>query len=244
VPITTSITQVLELDISENMIESIESFGSLTTVSYLNINGNLLRNIEPRVFSNFKSLLELDLSKNNLFNLYNDTFSGLYRVQSLNLSCNNLTFIYTNLFNDLYDLRTLDLSFNRIISIEDGPFETLNYLNKLYLNGNEIKNIFTQPILTGLVRTKFIYTSADVDMRFESLRTLKKVFKLTEFKSLLETTYYKTTNIVFEPNTIQKYSETYCFSLLELVKGSVQLNLVDMSSVDKFLGDCVDYFRF
>jgi Leucine-rich repeat (LRR) protein len=155
---------------------------------------------------------------------------------------NNLSFIYSNSFKELYDLKALDLSYNMIQSIEDGSFEALNFLDKLYLNGNPIRNIFTRPVLTGLGRIMFIFTSVDVDLSEESLWNLKSVFELREFKSLLDTTYFKTKNVVFQPNSIKSYSKPYCLTVIELVKAGLQLNLVDSLGVDKFLSDCVNVF--
>ncbi|KJP85101.1 hypothetical protein AK88_05270 [Plasmodium fragile] len=106
------LSNVVFLDMSNNMIKAIKKMGTncLKNCVYMNLSHNLIKNVEDIKMLN---LIELDLSHNNIEGININLPSS---VKKLNLSNNNIKTLA--LKNQLANLESIDLSSNPIENIE------------------------------------------------------------------------------------------------------------------------------
>ncbi|PSN55581.1 hypothetical protein C0J52_12114 [Blattella germanica] len=122
----------LDLDVENGAFDCLENLLSL------NLTNNHVHPFEFPVFSNLKSLKELDLSNNEL-EFYEGSvplFSKLYDLTTLILKNNEITSLVDNIFSDLKELKFLDLQCNKIRRIPENVFVSQKKLITLHLDFN------------------------------------------------------------------------------------------------------------
>lgn len=78
------------LDLSYNKIEKVHSgaFSGVTYFGIINLSGNRIREISPRLFEDAKKVYQLNLRKNNITCLFRDELLGLKKVLLVKLKLN------------------------------------------------------------------------------------------------------------------------------------------------------------
>ncbi|XP_074691059.1 relaxin receptor 1-like [Strix aluco] len=110
-------------------------------LSWLELEGNRIREVRRDVFQECRDFTVLILRRNKLRWIQNGTFSRLNRLVELDLSSNRLEQLPSSLFNGLAELQQLNISYNPLKEIFPGQFESLPQLRSLSLEGLEIPNI-------------------------------------------------------------------------------------------------------
>nr|XP_033803352.1 toll-like receptor 8 [Geotrypetes seraphini] len=135
-----SLTNLSQLHIDGNVLSKIP-VGMPSNLTLMSLQYNKIVSIRKIHFSNLTQLKKLYLSHNcyfsnpcgNPYNIENDAFSDLQNLEVLALSFNNLTQVPSNLPSTL---KVLYLSNNRITNISKDAFENLTNLEVLHLSGN------------------------------------------------------------------------------------------------------------
>ena len=107
-----NLTQLVYLDFSGNIIESLDNrtFSKLVNLESLNLRLNRLKSLD--IFSNLKNLSQLYLRSYDLEVLDPRLFIGLDNLCELNLSCNKLTHFDLRILDNLPGLKKINLSRN------------------------------------------------------------------------------------------------------------------------------------
>ena len=146
-----------------------DDFAYLTNARYIDLSGNALTTLPPRLFQGIQ-LLYLDLSHNNLTSLPADLFAGVAAVHpsgnSLLLNNNRLTDtgLPGRIFDPLNNLHGLDLSHNNITRVNTRWFEKLKALGRshdtehgythargIHLGGNTItEHYYSNNLFSGV----------------------------------------------------------------------------------------------
>uniref|UniRef100_A0A915Q0Q8 LRRNT domain-containing protein n=1 Tax=Setaria digitata TaxID=48799 RepID=A0A915Q0Q8_9BILA len=120
------------IDLSSNLLKEIPTFdqNNLVNLKYLNMNFNKLREITPHSFRQLLSLLELDLARNEFSVLSASAFDGLFHLKELKLSEQMyLRKIQNGAFSGLASLEVLNLSHSQILEyIDENAFEVSHAL--------------------------------------------------------------------------------------------------------------------
>lgn len=116
-------------------------FMSLPNLTWLELPGNQIESIDPRIFSDLGSLESLHLTGNRLTTLRSFTFAGLTKLTELFLDKNRLKTLERGLFEPLGQLVTLNLSGNSLVKLADGDLLGLKLLEVLNLDDNQISSI-------------------------------------------------------------------------------------------------------
>jgi Leucine-rich repeat (LRR) protein len=127
---------IILLDLSYNLIGSLNLTLLTNKLQYLNLSHNKLMSIDDNTFVNVPSLIELDLSFNQIQTITVDTFASLNNLTRLVLSSNKLVNLVGNSFATLINLVTLSLDFNQINQIQTDAFTGLDQLKMLNLSNN------------------------------------------------------------------------------------------------------------
>uniref|UniRef100_V5GLJ8 Insulin-like growth factor-binding protein complex acid labile subunit n=1 Tax=Anoplophora glabripennis TaxID=217634 RepID=V5GLJ8_ANOGL len=122
---------LLYLDLSGCTLETVPT-GNLRALTFLNLQGNFLREIPDRSFTNFPNLLKLNLSYNAISVIQDNAFRGLDNVNIIDLSLNKLTVLSEKTFLSTIALITLNLSHNYINSIDSITSTSLKTLDVSY----------------------------------------------------------------------------------------------------------------
>ncbi|TKS89932.1 Toll-like receptor 13 [Collichthys lucidus] len=168
-----------------------DTFKNLNNLSFLGLDKNRLRDIDPNWFIPLKKLTRMSLMKNEITELTPKAFSALTQLEELYLQFNLLKYITKKPFSRLRKLRKLNLSLNIIDFIEEGTFEDLKSLRYLDLSGNRIKRL-TPAILSGLVSLKqfVLYNNRlhfkSYESPFINLTSLERLKKLTLYRTDLD----------------------------------------------------------
>ncbi|CAI5488876.1 unnamed protein product, partial [Closterium sp. Naga37s-1] len=176
----TNLGHLLLLDLSDNDITGpLPSFGSLTSLRYLDLRGNgftgsipaptnlktaltylnLARNALtgsiPETISNVAGALTIDFSGNSLIDSIPASMFELKRLQNIVLGSNKLSGDLPSTLTQLTDLTKLDLSSNQISGSLPTILSLATFLSHLDLSNNRLHGtIPTQ--LTGLVRLSLL----------------------------------------------------------------------------------------
>lgn len=110
---------------------------------------NLLRILDPDMFSNLKHLKRLYLGFNKIKYINVNTFRGLSQIQVVSLRSNQLTILRNHFFEHLTHLDILYLEENDIFRIEDKTFSSLTSLHTLGLSKNKIA-LLSSSVFRGL----------------------------------------------------------------------------------------------
>lgn len=120
---------LVTLQMNENkVIIQQDTFKNLNNLSFLALDKNKLREIDPNWFIPLKKLTRMSLMKNEITELTPKAFSALTLLEELYLQFNLLKYITKKPFSRLQKLRKLNLSLNIIDFIEEGTFEDLKRL--------------------------------------------------------------------------------------------------------------------
>lgn len=124
-------------------IESLYPIFGFSSVTYLDLSYNLLRNISGARGNDYYNLRYLDLSFNNLGSSFENeaceaAFSSLYNLETLNISTNRIIRIASGLFKSLKNIKHLNFSFNKL---NEWPIEMnhMKLLTSLDLSYNELR---------------------------------------------------------------------------------------------------------
>nr|CAD7195448.1 unnamed protein product [Timema douglasi] len=102
----------------------IDAFGKLDNLKMLDLQGNLIRAIEPRTFISNKNIIKLVLSSNEIYKLDLGTFEGLDGLEDLRLDKNTIKTIDSNAFRHSPRLKKLVVSWNTDLNL---PVEGLYF---------------------------------------------------------------------------------------------------------------------
>lgn len=132
-------SSINDFDFSNNGIIRLKrtAFSKMQSLSYINLRGNRLREIDSAIFDSLDSLMEVDLSDNTLNELPLDLFIGK-EIQTLRVAGNNLSTLATI---SASKLTTLDASRNKIRVIAKEDLNGVPLLDTLYIKSNNLKRI-------------------------------------------------------------------------------------------------------
>jgi Leucine-rich repeat (LRR) protein len=141
-----SMLQLMNLTLSRNEIESIETDSFLTepfesNILQLYLSENKLATIKQRTFNGLFRLQVIHLDKNEIETIENDSFLTESNILELFLSENKLKNIKQGVFNGLFKMEILHLEKNDIDEAEKNSFKNLNSLKELKIESNKIKII-------------------------------------------------------------------------------------------------------
>jgi len=107
------------LDLSENMLDSVESaaFLNLQQLWRIQLHGNRIRNVTENQFRQLHALQILDLSSNKISHIERRSFDSNQHLQALRLDNNHLTNL-DELFNKLSNLKWLNISSNLLTEFD------------------------------------------------------------------------------------------------------------------------------
>lgn len=125
--------ELKELTIADCSLSTISELNGADGLTYLNLSGNTLRNLE--VLSPMTELTELHLQNNAIAGL--DALSTLSKLETLDISHNAVSSLAP--LSSCVNLKWLDVSYNTITSV-DG-LSTLSQLGALSLNHNSLTDI-------------------------------------------------------------------------------------------------------
>lgn len=138
-----------------------------TNLMTLDLTRNLVREIPPKLFYNFKNLTNIELSGNMLSIISQNMFAGLEdTLQNLDVSYNRLTAI-TEL--SLRNLVSLNLAGNQLKRISPDTFKYLHRLRYLNLSNNPLYGGFPPIFPSSLI---------DLDLSYTELKILPTVLLL------------------------------------------------------------------
>jgi len=161
------LTELRELNLSDNMIERIEGLDRMTKLRELNLSTNRISNI--RGLDQMSTLHKLILNHNNIG--WIEGLDQMTVLQSLELNDNLITRIEG--LDRLVRLHQLDLGCNQITRIEN--LDRLVSLQELNLHWNQIKRIEGLDRLTGL---KKLYLCNNLINQIEGLDRLTDLNQL------------------------------------------------------------------
>ncbi|XP_063702446.1 leucine-rich repeat-containing G-protein coupled receptor 4-like [Culicoides brevitarsis] len=137
---------VVQLYLSSNKIESLDSILSHTKIFRLNLDGNLLRNLDG--LNKLKRLTYLDLSSNNI-TYQPDVFGSLQQLNWLNLSNTSMTHFSFEWFGIQKNLFDLELSRNLLKELDYKRFSIyFPNLDALTINNNQFNCTFLEDMMT------------------------------------------------------------------------------------------------
>ncbi|XP_068249283.1 uncharacterized protein [Palaemon carinicauda] len=131
------------LGINASHIKNIDPWilSQYRSLEVLYIENNLLRYISDKVFSPLENLRFLYLSGNYIETIETNSFSGLNNVETICIDRNLLRQLDLSVFNHTLNLKQLDLSHNFLNFRDNQSFPNLSRLQKLNLNFNKIRRV-------------------------------------------------------------------------------------------------------
>lgn len=127
-----------ELHFGSCNIEDIPKLNGLLSLTFLNLSGNYIKNIEIQTFAELYELEELHLSDNEIFKLPPTLFINNEELDSLYLDRNPLKEFY---LNTSVSLETLSLKDCQLEIFDERSTEKLSTLSELNLSGNKITRL-------------------------------------------------------------------------------------------------------
>ncbi|XP_054088888.1 leucine-rich repeats and immunoglobulin-like domains protein 3 [Zeugodacus cucurbitae] len=134
-----NLTELIQLTLKRNQLESVPVFVGLTALKQLNLANNRIQRISSAALEALPKLKTLDLSRNFLHAVESSYFPNNNRLAHLILNSNEISSIDENAFQQLGDLLDLELNNNHLVSLPGGVFRTLQKLRKLSLNNNHLE---------------------------------------------------------------------------------------------------------
>lgn len=116
-------------------------FPDNSSLTWLDLSGNRLTNIQSDLLRKLPNLENLDLSDNSLQVLPPDAFENLRRLKTLNLAGNQLRFLKASLFAHNLNLSQLFLQENQLQELPEDLLRGLPRLELLLLNQNQLQRL-------------------------------------------------------------------------------------------------------
>lgn len=142
------------LNLTHNTIKTLvnQQFHTLTQLLHLDLSDNLLALVEVEAFLGLQSLLTLRLARNQLRIISVGVFGGLTNLQLLDISNNKILVLLDFTFTDLASLQVFLAVNNDFVFISNQAFNGLNGLQRLDLDGSNLTAVPTEALtqLSGL----------------------------------------------------------------------------------------------
>ncbi|KAG7224379.1 hypothetical protein INR49_004721 [Caranx melampygus] len=140
---TQSLTNLTELDLSQNHFTQVSSMGlsSLGRLVTLYVEENHIEELEDFSLRNLSSLEELYINHNQISSIGPQAFAGLTNLIRLHLNSNRLVAIDSSWFQSLPSLEILMIGENPILGLEEKNFLPLSRLHSLVLAGMGLASI-------------------------------------------------------------------------------------------------------
>lgn len=138
------LAKLVDLDLSQNRIEMIESYSfadQRERLQALNLSYNKLGLVKKSHFAELKALLYLDLSFNQISTLEKDSFENTSSLNTLNLDSNCIFFVHKELLLHLQKLELLTMKNNVILVLDRYVFASLSQVVYLMLSSNLIESL-------------------------------------------------------------------------------------------------------
>ncbi|XP_072745810.1 uncharacterized protein [Anoplolepis gracilipes] len=191
-----------------------------TNLVTLGLSHNLVREIQPRLFYNFKHLANIELSDNMLSVISQNTFAGLENtLLNLDVSYNRLTTI-TELA--LRNLVSLNLAGNQLKQLPPETFKYLHRLKYLNLSSNPLYGGFPPVFPSSLINLDISYTQLKIlpTVLLLNLESLEKISlsgnQLQEINQDAFQNLYNLTTIDLSYNIIERIDISAFVNLINL----------------------------
>ncbi|XP_050431725.1 protein artichoke [Adelges cooleyi] len=187
----------------------------------LGLSRNVIREVPPDVFQDFKKLRVLDLAGNLLLSVEPSTFSGLENtLETLNLQGNRIATLSSEPIN-LQSLKSLDLSYNQLKEIPRHTFMMMPSLLSLNLSHNPHLALIPVTVFHPLTQLQ------KLDVSFTSIKILSPelFFRTTSL-----------THLFIQSNGIIELPETIFQTLSNLVHLDVSENQISNIRIGTFSG--------
>lgn len=178
------------LNLTHNKIKSLvhQQFHNLTQLLDLDLSDNIMVIIEVEAFLGLQSLITLRLARNYLKIIPVGAFAGLPKLNLLDISNNEILVFLDFTFRDLADLQFIKAAGNDLVFISHQAFSGLNSLQELHLDGCNLTAVPTEALtqLSGLRTFHFHQLSLSTLPNY-SFRHLERLTELViSHCSLLE----------------------------------------------------------
>ncbi|XP_011632410.2 protein artichoke-like [Pogonomyrmex barbatus] len=191
-----------------------------TNLMTLSLTRNLVREIPPKLFSNFKNLISIELSGNMLSIISQNMFASLEdTLQYLDISYNRLTAI-TEL--PLRNLVSLNLAGNQLKRISTETFTHLHKILYLNLSNNPLYGGFPPIFPSSLICLDISYTELKIlpTVLLLNLELLEKIFLIgNQLQVISENTFqylYNLTVIDLSYNALERIENSAFVGLINL----------------------------
>ncbi|KAG5896137.1 hypothetical protein JTB14_011882 [Gonioctena quinquepunctata] len=124
-------------------LEQIPNLNGLLSLTFLNLTGNYIKNLQIESFAQLFSLEELHLSNNEIFRLPPTIFINNQELNSLYLDNNPIKHFYLNTSENL---ETLSLKNCQLEKFDEESARKLSTLDELILSHNKIKTISSKAL--------------------------------------------------------------------------------------------------
>jgi Leucine-rich repeat (LRR) protein len=154
---------VINLDISNNRIETFQNLKQMKKLYHLNLFNNNISYLAPFAFTSLDNteLITIDINANCLGRLVKNTFSNLINLKYVNLDFNRIETIESFAFYNLSKLNMISLRNNQIKKIENFAFQLMlnkgNLDNTLDLVNNKEISLISVYSFTSINHTLFSY---------------------------------------------------------------------------------------
>uniref|UniRef100_UPI00358FB81A leucine-rich repeat neuronal protein 1-like n=1 Tax=Myxine glutinosa TaxID=7769 RepID=UPI00358FB81A len=183
------LTNLTELDLSENEIDAVGEWGSggrdLQALYFIR---NSVKALPPGSFKQFRNLRAIYASLNHICSIADGAFAGLREIRTLYLDHNALTAVRPTWFEDTPRLETLVLRGNPITQLNDGVFAPLISLQDLDMADTELDYLADEALL-GLISLNSLSLAGSKLVRVPgpALATLPRLQMLDLSRTLLRT---------------------------------------------------------
>ncbi|XP_038142986.1 leucine-rich repeat and immunoglobulin-like domain-containing nogo receptor-interacting protein 1 [Cyprinodon tularosa] len=136
------------LNLTQNAIRTLvnQQFQTLTQLLHLDLSDNLLALVEVEAFFGLQNLLTLNLSYNHLTIISVGVFAGLTNLQLLDISSNKILVFLDFTFRDLASLEVFLADDNDIVFISNQALAGLSRLQMLDLDGCNLTAVPTEAL--------------------------------------------------------------------------------------------------
>lgn len=147
------------LNLTHNKIKTLvqQQFQTLTQLLDLDLSDNIMVVIEVEAFLGLKSLITLRLARNHLKVIPVGAFAGLTKLKLLDISSNEILVFLDFTFRDLTALQFIKAADNNLVFISHDAFTGLTSLQELHLDGCNLTAVPTEALtqLGGLTSLHF-----------------------------------------------------------------------------------------